>query len=395
VKRHVVLVTNGEQRSSLAVVRSLGRRGHRVVVGAQRARSLAGVSRFASAEFVLPSPLRDPAGFVRSVIELRLREDVDVIIPTTDDSLLALLPAREQLLPAVLPVGGEQAYRAASDKALLQSIAPRFGIEVPRQMVVSSAADAGAVDLRFPVVIKPSRSVSDDGSQILRHVGVRYAGDSIELADVLAKAAPESYPLLVQERVVGPGLGIFLLMWGGKQAAVFSHQRLREKPPSGGVSVYAESVRPDPDLVDRSRALLSHLGFEGVAMVEYKLSETSGLPFLMEVNGRFWGSLQLAIDAGVDFPHLLLSVAIDGLAPEAPVPLVGVRTRWWWGEVDHVLARIRRSPDELGLPPGAPTRWQAIRDFLRPGTAWDRNQILRLDDLRPAVQETLDWMRRR
>jgi hypothetical protein len=103
----------------------------------------------------------------------------------------------------------------------------------------------------------------------------------------------------------------------------------------------------------------------------------------------------LAIDAGVDFPQLLISVAVDGLAPAAPAATPGVRTRWWWGDFDHLLARLRRSDAELALPPESPTRWQAIRDFLRPGSAWDRNQILRLDDPRPALQETIDWMRRR
>ena len=68
------------------------------------------------------------------------------------------------------------------------------------------------------------------------------------------------------------------------------------------MSVYRESVAADPDLVRRSRALLDAFGWCGVAMVEYKLDERTGTPYLMEVNGRFWGSLQLAIDAGVDFP---------------------------------------------------------------------------------------------
>ena len=82
--------------------------------------------------------------------------------------------------------------------------------------------------------------------------------------------------------------------------AVFAHRRLREKPPSGGVSVYRESVAPDPSLVARAAALLAGLGWRGVAMVEMKTDARTGTPYLMEVNGRFWGSLQLAVDAGVD-----------------------------------------------------------------------------------------------
>jgi Predicted ATP-grasp enzyme len=342
----------------------------------------------------VPSPLEDTAGFVNAVASLRSSRQIDVIIPTTDDSLLALLPARDRLSPALMPVGSDQAYRSASDKALLQSIAPRFGIAVPRQASVNSPGDLESLELVFPVVVKSSRSASDDGSHIRRHMGARHAATANELRAIVAETPEDSYPLLVQERIVGPGVGIFLLLWGGEEIAVFSHRRLREKPPSGGVSVYSESIEPDADLACRSRALLSHLGFEGVAMVEYKLHSKTGVPYLMEVNGRFWGSLQLAIDAGVDFPQLLMSAAIDGILPPKPTPIPGVRMRWWWGEVDHLLARLRQSPAELDLPADAGSRWRALRDFLQIRRG-ERNQVFRVDDPFPALRETLNWVRRR
>jgi predicted ATP-grasp superfamily ATP-dependent carboligase len=113
----------------------------------------------------------------------------------------------------------------------------------------------------------------------------------------------------------------------------------------------------------------------------------------MEVNGRFWGSLQLAIDAGVDFPALLLAAA-EG---EPVTPVVeyrsGVRSRWWWGDVDHLIARLRRSRDVLALPPDAPSRWRAVRDFLTVHRGVDREEILRRDDPRPFIRETRQWFR--
>jgi hypothetical protein len=107
-----------------------------------------------------------------------------------------------------------------------------------------------------------------------------------------------------------------------------------------------------------------------------------------------WGSLQLAIDAGVDFPALLVGCAL-GDKPAAPAYRIGLRNRWWWGDVDHLLTRLRRSPTELGLPPDAPSRWRVVRDFLRLWRPDDRNEVLRLTDPRPFVRETLDWLRPR
>jgi len=113
----------------------------------------------------------------------------------------------------------------------------------------------------------------------------------------------------------------------------------------------------------------------------------------MEVNGRFWGSLQLAIDAGVDFPALLVAAALG--KPPAPVTAytAGVRSRWFWGDVDHLVARLRRSRDDLSLPPGTPGRWAAVRDFFRVHRGVDREEILRRDDPRPFVRETAQWLK--
>jgi hypothetical protein len=201
-----------------------------------------------------------------------------------------------------------------------------------------------------------------------------------------------AYPLLIQQRIVGPGVGIFVLRWNGEVRAVFSHRRIREKPPAGGVSAYRESIEADPSLLARSIALLERFDWEGVAMVEYKVDEATGTPYLMEINGRFWGSLQLAIDAGVDFPRLLVE-SLEGRPPRAiPEYVPGVRSRWEWGDVDHLVARLLHGPEKLSLPPGSPGRWTVVRDFLR-WTPMDRAEVFRLRDPIPFLRETARWFR--
>jgi predicted ATP-grasp superfamily ATP-dependent carboligase len=240
-------------------------------------------------------------------------------------------------------------------------------------------------------VVKPSRSVTDAGAGERDKHPVRYARDGAELEQALASLPAHAYPVLLQQRVIGPGVGIFLLLWNGRIAATFAHRRIREKPPAGGVSVYRESIPADPDLVARSRALLDRFQWNGVAMIEYKLDAATGTPYLMEINGRFWGSLQLAIDAGVDFPRLLVALALGEEVAAEPSYRPGVRSRWWLGDVDQLLTRLRRSPEELALPPGSPGPWAALRDFLvlwRPG---DRSEILRMDDPAPALRELAEW----
>jgi predicted ATP-grasp superfamily ATP-dependent carboligase len=390
--RRRVLVTNGEQRATLAVVRSLGAGGHTVHVCASSPRSLAGASRFASSEHMVANALADPARFTSDVCDLMSQLDIDTLVPMTEPALLALLPERDRLSNVLIPFADADVFSAISDKQAVLAAAARAGIATPEQTVLDDASSAfDTASITYPVVVKPARSVSTGAGDRLK-LSVRHAASAQELESVLQDMDPRAYPLLLQQRVVGPGVGIFVLLWDGKLLAQFAHRRIREQPPSGGISVYRESIEVDPELLRRSVSLLTDFAWRGVAMIEYKLDERTGTPYLMEINGRFWGSLQLAIDAGVDFPQLLVAAATG----QTPAPVTrfrtDVRSRWFWGDVDHLLARLRRSDAELSLPEGSPTRWDAVRDFFRHSPE-DVDEIRRRGDMRPFVRESIQWFR--
>ncbi|HSU13288.1 ATP-grasp domain-containing protein [Longimicrobium sp.] len=388
-----MLVTDGEQRAALAIVRSLGAAGHRVFVCSARGRSLAGASRHSSGQARVPDPLRDPAAFVDAIADLAARWGIGTLLPVSEAALLALLPERDRFAGIRIPFPPAETFRRICDKAEVAAAAARLGIAVPEQRVARSADDVAeaARELRFPLVLKPARSVAEaEGGRV--KTSVVHVDGPAALDAAARSVLPGAYPLLLQERIVGDGVGVFLLLRGGETVAAFAHRRIREKPPSGGVSVFRESAALPADLLERSRALLAEFAWEGVAMVEYKRDAATGTPYLMEINGRFWGSLQLAVDAGVDFPALL--VADAERAPSAY--RVGARSRWEWGEVDHLIARFRRTPRELALPPGAPGRARALLDILRDAAApRSRAEIFRLSDPRPFLRETMDWLARR
>jgi predicted ATP-grasp superfamily ATP-dependent carboligase len=392
---HRIVVTDGDHRAALATVRALGRAGHQVLVCSTGRHSISSASRYAKRSVVVPDALREPDAFVDAVAAACRAWDADVLLPMTDASMLAVLADPARVAPVHLPFVDAERFRAISDKRALLAVVPCFGIAVPEQRVIGfdeiERFDGASVS--FPVVVKPARSVGEHaGHRDSFHV--QYARDANELQHIVRGANPAAFPLMLQQRVVGPAVGIFLLLWDGDTIAAFAHRRLREKPPSGGVSVYRESIDADPALVARSRALLDHFGWRGVAMIEFKLDERTGTPYLMEINGRFWGSLQLAIDAGVDFPNLLIAVAVDHVRPTVAPYRVGVRSRWWWGDVDQLVTRLMRSASTLALPPGAPSRTRALLEFLRLPGRNDRNEMLRADDPVPFVRESIDWIRR-
>ncbi len=227
-----VLVTDGEQRAALAIVRSLGSGGYRCIVCSATGRSLAGASRFAAFELAVPDPTVDPGGYALAVQALVHERQIELLIPVTEASLLALLPVRS-CISARIPFPDADLFRAISDKSRVLEVAPGAGIRVPSQTVIASPAERDELQPALPLVLKPSRSVytAADGSRA--KTGVRWARTLPELRSALAAYPAAAYPLLAQQVVDGPGIGVFLLLHDGRLLARFSHRRIREKPPTG------------------------------------------------------------------------------------------------------------------------------------------------------------------
>ncbi|MEK7499553.1 MAG: ATP-grasp domain-containing protein, partial [Patescibacteria group bacterium] len=195
----------------------------------------------------------------------------------------------------------------------------------------------------------------------------------------------KSQPFMLQEFVPGSGAGIFALYNQGQAIAFFAHQRIREKPPEGGISVFSRSVVVPIELERSARALLDDVQWHGVAMVEFRQTPT-GEYYLMEVNTRFWGSLQLAIDSGVDFPALLLA-ACEGQDLPARIPYrEGQQLRWLLGDFDSLYLYCRGKYNwKLKL--------RRLLQFLNPLGKHLRYEVNRWEDLGPAWQELKNYIR--
>ena len=386
-----ILVTDSDTRSALAAVRALGKDGHEVIIAGDCHPSLASVSRYCSGFEPCPHPGLNPEGFITALVEIACRRQIDLLLPMTEITTL-LATEHRGLLPdgCNLPFPDALTVSVASDKARIVRLAEELGVPTPKTFIVASADEGMAAGLPFPVVVKPARSRVRIGSTWLS-TGVSYATDLAMLRRILTGLPPAAYPVLLQERIEGAGRGLFACFDRGQPVAFFAHRRLREKPPSGGVSVLCESTSLDPIAVEYGTRLLSRLGWQGVAMVEFKQDIRDGSLRLMEINARFWGSLQLAIDAGVNFPCILANIAA-GKRPTGPVQYrEGVRTRWLAGDVDALLMLLTRSRRALALPPSHPGRLVTLARFLR---LWDRDthyEIERLDDPNPM---RLEWRRR-
>lgn len=384
-----VLVLDGCQRSALAVTRSLGQRGVTVLAADVERDSLAGSSRYATHSLAYPDPVVEPNQFVDWMSEAVRSHGVDAVFPLTDTTTMVLQAQPPDLGVCRLLCAPRRAYELCSNKARLLQLADSVGVATPGTQLVNSFDEMRhALDGReYPVVMKPARSKVWLAGRIVS-TGVfiaRTYGEAIEYAE--RQVWFDSVPLLLQNYVQGYGAGVFALYVNSHPRAWFAHRRLREKPPSGGVSVLSESVELDRSLRDATQRLLDAASWNGAAMVEFRIA-VDGTPYLMEVNARLWGSLQLAVDAGVDFPWLLYQSLTAGDVAEVAGYRTGMRLRWLLGDVDNLFAQMRDGSLSGG------DKLRAMTSFAV--TCFDgrsRQEVFRLSDPRPAVHELRGWIR--
>ena len=356
-----VLVTDARRGSALAFIRSLGRRGDHVIAADATTASAGLRSRYAAGRVRYPAPTVDPAATGDALVRAAHDHRIELIVPITDEVILAL---RDRL--AELPVGCQVAIPDAAaalvvnDKAATIDLAASLGIPVPNGLLGESPAAirAAAERLGYPVVLKPVTSRVRGETGGVRQHAVTYALDPPDLEQSLAAMADVA--VLVQSYWTGEGQGVELLLDHGRPVAAFQHRRLREVPVTGGASSMRESMPLDPALFEYAARLLGALDFHGLAMVEFRVGPDG--PALMEVNGRVWGSLPLAVAAGMDFPGRLVDLYLGDATADRSRPTAtdtgyatGVRARNL--ELDLVwIGSVLRGSDRSSIDAYPPRR---------------------------------------
>jgi len=331
-----VLLLDGQNRSALAVCRTLGKRGYLIAV-VENEDSLAGSSRYCTKRILRESLSVEQ--LERLLLELQPR----MLLPMTDRSLALAQQAR---IPAStsLPFPSSETLRRVQSKPALFKVAAECSINVPRTEIVRQNCSSSWSN--FPAVLKDAEADGwEETHSETGKFGTRYLNSRSELELVLAEL-PEGKTFLLQERIDGEGVGVFALCSEGETLALFAHRRILEKPPTGGVSVLSEAIDLTLAPAAEAKKLLKALNWSGIAMVEFKGPKAH----LMEINPRFWGSLQLSISAGVDFPWLLWLLNQRQLeTPDGQLALerarnyqAGIRLRWSLGTLDHLIIRLKR-----------------------------------------------------
>lgn len=347
------IVTNARSRIAYNVARSLARRGVDVFAGDFVPKTMTAASRYVRDAFLYPSPFRDADGFIRVLAEEIERRRADVLMPVYEETFLVARhkDALSQIVKLAVPDYAQ--ILVAHNKDQWERVAATLGIPVPRSCSRDDLAN-GAVplrDLRFPVLIKPKQG---GGAWGIEEAATPEALEARLAAPLWQGRAWDRF--FVQEKIAGDTHCIGMLFRRGQVRAKVAYRQLRDFPVTGGQATLRVSLRSE-----RAEALLQqlleHLDWHGPCQADFIVERATGVPYLIDVNPRLWGSLVQAIASGVDFPYLIYRMAVDGDVEPVRSFETGVVTRWLGGDLAALPGRLKRSPSAMAT----------LRDFVRPG----------------------------
>ncbi|MFH1244037.1 MAG: HAD-IB family phosphatase [bacterium] len=347
------IVTDGLWRKSLSVIRSLGKANYDVAVLGGTFWTIGHWSRFTTKRMSAP---------ITQIVNLVKQSEVrPVIFPMEDATVSWCSEHRGELAKyADFLLPDKEMLKVAANKGLTMLTARKLGIPTPKTYFPKNPGELISLLNNLAhqqVVIKP---IEGNGSK-----GLVYLKPGIEInwIDHWQKYGK----LIVQERIGsgGEAYGVSLLYdQKGKCRAQFSHKRLQQYPNTGGPSTDRISIHYK-HLESMSQKLLEHLNWRGVAMVEWKTDPLTHVPHLLEINPRFWGSLELAVRAHVNFPLLYAKAAKGEMLPPAPKYQDGIRCRWLIP--GDILRYLTQEAHE--------SLWEFCRGIPKLCEEWDRQDL--------------------
>lgn len=311
-----ILITDADYKHTLAAVRSLGKKSIYIIAGSFSRCAQSFYSKYCKERLLYPNP-RDEDEFIQFMLKYVRDNKIDVLFPVGYSTTVAFSKYKSEFCQYTkLPVADYDSVDIASNKDKTLKFAENLGFKIPKVYKTPEEIE------NFPVVAKGIK-----GSGQIFYVNSLEDLPKIKMSD-----------FILQEYIPGEGYGFYALFNKGNVRAIFMHKRIREYPVTGGPSTAAESIY-HTDLREQGLKLLNALNWHGLAMVEFKKDSRDGEFKLMEINPKVWGSLDISIASGVNFPYLLIKMAMEGDIEPIFNYKIGVKFRWPFPEdVLHLLA---------------------------------------------------------
>lgn len=348
-----VIVTNAKNRIAYNIVKSLGQKGIDVHTSDFVPLSMSFASRYSKSHFLYPSPFKYQKEFIESLIKKIKRLKTDVLMPVFEETFLIakFKTELEQHVRMVIP--DYEQILSAHNKDRWKAIADKLHIPVPRSYNATEIKNRMVLvkKLHFPVLIKPKQG---GGAWGISQINNLEELETIFEQEYYVRKPWERF--IIQEKIDGETICVAMLFRKGEYRAKVTYKQLRDYPITGGQATLRMSLHNE-QAEDSFQKLLEKLKWHGICQADFIIGRENNIPYLIDINPRFWGSLAQGIASGVDFPNLLYKIAVDGDVEPVKDFKADVMTRWIGGDLRTFFPLLKISRNRLNF----------TRKFIFPG----------------------------
>lgn len=248
--------------------------------------------------------------WIDNINEELKKHDIDLVMPIFENGIKIIakyrnqIPFKEKL--CLLPSFDN--FKLANDKGLLLNFLSKHNLPHPKGIVAKLGDIPKVESLKYPVLVKPANGLGG-GTGICSF-------DNQDSLEAYFKNNKFEYNVIVQERLVGYDIGCSVLC---KDGVILAHtiQKVTLKDSNPFAPLTGLIFVENKDLYVTIEKLMELLNWSGVAHVDLLFDEKDEEFKILEVNTRFWTSLDASMIAGVNFPYLyiLASLGIDFKKP--------------------------------------------------------------------------------
>lgn len=328
-----LIVEDGRQRSALAAARALRAAGWSVGIASPE-RGFASWSRASKWWHEVPKPSTNLDAFVAQVEAANLQHGYDIVFPCGDAEVFALSAERDRL-SAKVPYPPHADVVRAFDKLTLTQLASAAGIATPRTAIAGSD---DARSLTGPTLIKARTHWVAGAHDAPGHLPASILQDQSDAhrhLDTITAAGSEA---ILQELIEGDLIAYVAVFSEGRVIAEMQQLAFNTWPADVGVSARAVTTPVDAALSKKVANLLERLNWQGLAEIQF-LRPPGGEPHLIDLNGRFYGSMELARAAGLNLPALWADAALGRAPSRTHTARTGVHYQWLEGDLRRAFAQ--------------------------------------------------------
>ena len=291
MKRFNILLTAGSRRVALvqafrAALRQIGVPGSVIVTDVN---PLSPSVHVADRSYRVP--MASEESYITELLTICEAEQVRLVVPTIDDELVTVAGARDEFkrIRAIVAASPAETAAICNDKYETCVRLRSAGVSAARTWLPVQITE----DMALPLFIKPRVGRGAVGAFPVR------SEDELDffLRDV-------STPI-VQEYLEGPEFTIDVLCdFDGRPLSIVPRERVVIR---AGVIDRGRTVN-DPRLIRLAEQACAALTFAGPINIQCRMR--GEMPVIFEINPRFSGGIPLTIQAGADFPVMLLKLAM-------------------------------------------------------------------------------------